>query len=83
VYYFGGGHAPIRSTNVAIYAPGANRWIYAAGDHNDWIPPAYWDGTCMGLRGGPPAGHQRNYYCVVDGRMSASTGRGEPPLGSR
>jgi hypothetical protein len=28
----------------------------------------------MGLRGGPPAGHQRNYYCVVDGRMYASTG---------
>ena len=74
VYYFGGGHATYQVNDVAIYAPGVNQWIYAAGDHNDWIPPAYWDGTCMGLRGGPPAGHQRNYYCVVDGRMYASTG---------
>ncbi len=74
VYYFGGGHSTYQVNDVAVYAPGANRWVYAAGDHNDWIPPAYWDGTCMGLRGGPPAGHQRNYYCVVDGRMYVSTG---------
>jgi len=74
IYYFGGGHSTYQVNDVAIYAPGVNRWFYAAGDHNDWIPPAYWDGTCMGLRGGPPAGHQRNYYCVVDGRMYVSTG---------
>jgi hypothetical protein len=74
VYYFGGGHSTYQVNDVAIYSPGANQWAYAAGDHNDWIPPIYWDGVCMGLRGGPPAGHQRNYYCVVDGRMYAGTG---------
>jgi hypothetical protein len=74
VYYFGGGHSSYQVNDVAIYAPGVNRWFHAAGEHNDWIPPSYWDGTCTGLRGGPPAGHQRNYYCVVDGRMYASTG---------
>ena len=82
VYYFGGGHATYQVNDVAVYAPGVNRWFYAAGDHNDWIPPLYWDGFCMGLRGGPPAGHQRNYYCVLDGRMYVSTG-GKPPLGGR
>ncbi len=74
VYYFGGGHSTYQCNDVAIYAPGVNKWIYAAGDHNDWIPPAGWDGSNPGLRGGRNAGHQRNTYVATDGRMFSSTG---------
>jgi hypothetical protein len=74
VYYFGGGHSTYQVNDVAIYAPGVNRWFYAAGDHNDWVPPAGWDGSNPGLRGGRNAGHQRNSYVALDGRMYSGTG---------
>jgi hypothetical protein len=57
---------------------GANRWVHAAGDHNDWTPPVNWDGVSIGMRGGPPAGHQRSSYVAVDGRMYVTS-----PLHSR
>jgi hypothetical protein len=69
VFYFGGGHSTYQVNDVAIYAVGANRWMHAAGDHNDWVPPVRWDGISMGMQGGPPAGHQRNSYVVLDGRL--------------
>jgi hypothetical protein len=69
VYYFGGGHSTYQVNDVAVYAPGANRWVHSAGDHNDWVPPVHWDGIAMGMRGGPPAGHQRNSYVAIDGRL--------------
>ncbi|MEX0701519.1 MAG: kelch repeat-containing protein [Planctomycetales bacterium] len=74
VYFFGGGHGDYQINDVAIYSPGANRWAFAPGDNNDWIPPSGWDGWCMGLRGGANAGHQRNYYCALDGRMYKGVG---------
>ena len=74
VYYFGGGHSSYQVNDVAIYAPGVNRWFYAAGDHNDWVPPAGWDGSNPGLRGGRHAGHQRNSYVALDGRMYSGIG---------
>lgn len=69
VYYFGGGHSTYQVNDVAIYAVGANQWVHAAGDHNDWVPPVRWGGVTMGLRGGPHAHHQRNEYVAIDGRM--------------
>jgi len=69
VCYFGGGHSTYQVNDVAIYAPGANRWVHPVGEHNDWVPPVNWDGIAMGYRGGPPAGHQRNSYVVIDGRL--------------
>lgn len=69
VYYFGGGHSTYQVNDVAIYSVGANRWVHAAGDHNDPVPPVNWDGVAMGMRGGPPAGHQRNSYVAFDGRL--------------
>jgi hypothetical protein len=74
LYYFGGGHSTYQVNDVAIYAPGANRWAHASGDHNDWVPLTHWDGIAMGLRGGEHAGHQRNTYIALDGRMYVSTG---------
>ncbi|MGM0486614.1 MAG: hypothetical protein ACQESR_07615 [Planctomycetota bacterium] len=74
VYFFGGGHGDYQINDVQVYQVGANRWVYAAGDNNDWVPPTGWDGWCMGIHGGPNAGHQRNYYCAVDGRMFKSVG---------
>lgn len=74
VYYFGGGHSTYQVNDVAIYAPGVNKWFYAAGDHNDWVPPAGWDGSNAGLRGGRNAGHQRNSYVALDGRMYSGLG---------
>ncbi|HOX05331.1 MAG TPA: hypothetical protein PK280_02935 [Planctomycetota bacterium] len=74
VYYFGGGHSTYQVNDVAIYAPGVNKWFYAAGDHNDWVPPAGWDGSNPGLRGGRNAGHQRNSYVALDGRMYSGLG---------
>jgi len=59
VYYFGGGHATYQVNDVAIYVVGANRWVYAVGEHNDWTPPVGWGGIAMGFLGGstriPPA----------------------------
>jgi hypothetical protein len=74
VYYFGGGHSTYQVNDVAIYAPGVNKWFYAAGDHNDWVPPAGWDGSNPGLRGGTNAHHQRNSYVALDGRMYSGFG---------
>ncbi len=69
VFYFGGGHSTYQVNDVAIYAPGANKWISAAGDHNDFVPPVGWGGNTMGYRGGPNAHHMRNQYVALDGRM--------------
>ncbi|NQT89351.1 hypothetical protein HQ560_21460, partial [bacterium] len=74
VVFFGGGHATYQVNNVAVYATGANRWVTAAGDHNDWAPPVGWGGAAMGLRGGAHAHHMRNEYVALDGRMFRSTG---------
>jgi hypothetical protein len=74
VYYFGGGHATYQVNDVAIYAVGANRWVHAAGDHNDFIPAVGWGGITMGFRGGRHAHHQRNQYVALGGRMYVSTG---------
>jgi hypothetical protein len=76
VVYFGGGHSTYQVDDVAIYAVGANRWSHAAGEHNDWFPPIRWDGCAMGMRGGPPAGHQRNTYVAYDGRVYVFAGAG-------
>jgi RNA polymerase sigma factor (sigma-70 family) len=69
VYYFGGGHSTYQVNDVAIYAVGANKWSFAVGDHNDFLPPTGWGGTAMGYRGGKWAHHQRNQYVALDGRM--------------
>ncbi|KKM25422.1 hypothetical protein LCGC14_1595150, partial [marine sediment metagenome] len=74
VYYFGGGHATYQVNDVAIYAVGANRWVHAPGDHNDFLPPVGWGGIAMGYRGGRHAHHMRNQYVALDGRMYVSTG---------
>jgi len=72
VYYFGGGHSTYQVTDVAIYSVGANKWSFAAGDHNDFLPPTSWAGCAMGFRGGKWAHHQRNQYVALDGRMFVS-----------
>ena len=74
VYYFGGGHSTYQIRDVAIYAPGANKWVHAPGDHNDFIPWAGWGGMGLGYFGGPPASHQPNTYLAIDGRMYTSVG---------
>lgn len=74
VYYFGGGHSTYQVNDVAIYAVGANRWVHAAGDHNDFVPPVGWGGIAMGYRGGRHAHHQRNEYQALDGRMYVDVG---------
>jgi hypothetical protein len=74
VYYFGGGHSTYQVNDVAVYAVGANKWVFAAGDNNDFVPPSGWGGCCMSFRGGAPASHQRNKYVAFDGRMYRSTG---------
>ncbi len=74
VYYFGGGHSTYQVNDVAIYAVGANRWVHAAGDHNDFVPPVGWGGITMGFRGGRHAHHQRNEYQALDGRMYVDVG---------
>ncbi len=79
VYYFGGGHSTYQVNDVAIYAVGANRWVHAAGDHNDYLPATNWGGQAMGYRGGMWAHHQRNEYVAVDGRMYVNVG-GNPKL---
>jgi len=80
VYYFGGGHATYQVNDVAIYAVGANRWVHAAGDHNDFVPPVGWGGVTMGFRGGRHAHHQRNQYVAIDGRMYVAVGCARYPL---
>ena len=82
VVYFGGGHATYQVNNVAVYVVGANRWVTAAGDHNDWVPPVGWGGVAMGLRGGAHAHHQRNEYVALDGRMYRSMGTGSRRWGA-
>ncbi|MBM4041823.1 MAG: hypothetical protein FJ290_25275 [Planctomycetes bacterium] len=74
VFYFGGGHSTYQVNDVAVYAPGANRWCHTAGDSNFPLPPHDWDGCTMSTRGGPPAGHQRNSYVALDGRMFVHAG---------
>jgi hypothetical protein len=74
VFFFGGGHSTYQVNDVAVYAVGANRWVHAAGDHNDFVPPVGWGGVAMGFRGGRHAHHQRNQYVAIDGRMYVSTG---------
>jgi hypothetical protein len=74
VYYFGGGHSTYQIRDVAVYAPGANRWVHAPGDHNDFIPWAGWGGMGIGYHGAPPASHQRNAYVALDRRMYKSVG---------
>jgi hypothetical protein len=74
VYYFGGGHSTYQINDVAVYAVGANRWIHAAADHNDFVPPVGWGGIAMGYRGGRHAHHQRNEYQALDGRMYVDVG---------
>jgi hypothetical protein len=74
VFYFGGGHSTYQVNDVAIYAVGANRWCHAVGDSNSPIPPHDWDGCTMSFQGGPPAGHQRNSYVALDGRMFVHAG---------
>ena len=76
IAYFGGGHSTYQVNDVAIYQPGANKWSFAAGDHNDFIPPTGWGGAYMGFRGGKWAHHQRNQYQLIDGRMYTSVGGG-------
>lgn len=79
VVFFGGGHSTYQRNNVAIYPVGANRWATTVGDDNGFVPPNYWEGTCIGHRGGPATGHQRNTYQTFDGRLYhliAAYGRG-------
>jgi hypothetical protein len=74
VYYYGGGHSTYQVNDVAIYNPGANRWAFHVGSHNDWVPKTGWGGVAMGYLGGHHAHHMRNSYVAVDGRMYVSTG---------
>ena len=74
--FFGGGHSTYQGTDVAIYVVGANRWVHQAGGHNDSIPRVGWGGYHMGARGSNNAGHMRNQYVAVDGRMYTNTGFG-------
>jgi len=74
VFYFGGGHSTYQVNDVSVYAVGANTWCFAPGDSNSPIPPHDWDGCTMSVRGGPPAGHQRNSYLALDGRMFVHAG---------
>jgi hypothetical protein len=69
VVYFGGGHSTYQNSDVAIYPVGANRWVTTAGEHNDRVPAAGWEGEGIGFRGSARAGHMRNAYVAVDGRM--------------
>jgi hypothetical protein len=76
VHYFGGGHSTYQVNDVAIYSVGANAWVHAPGDNNDFVPPTGWGGTTMGLRGGNWAHHMRNQYVAFDGRMYTSPNGG-------
>jgi hypothetical protein len=74
--YFGGGHSTYQGTDVAIYQVGANRWVHQAGGHNDSIPPVGWGGYHVDAWGGNNAGHMRNQYVAIDGRMFMNVGFG-------
>jgi RNA polymerase sigma factor (sigma-70 family) len=74
LYYFGGGHSTYQMNDVSVYAVGANRWVFRAGDHNDWLPPVNWGGAHRGYLGGPNACHMTNAYVACDGRMFLSPG---------
>jgi hypothetical protein len=74
--YFGGGHSTYQGTDVAIYQVGANRWVHQAGGHNDSLPPVGWGGYHVDAWGGNNAGHMRNQYVALDGRMHMNVGFG-------
>ncbi|MFO7900766.1 MAG: hypothetical protein R6V58_17115 [Planctomycetota bacterium] len=76
IAFFGGGHSTYQVNDVALYQPGANEWSFAAGDHNDFIPPTGWGGAYVGFRGGMWAHHQRNQYQLIDGRLYCKVGGG-------
>ncbi|MFO7900767.1 MAG: hypothetical protein R6V58_17120 [Planctomycetota bacterium] len=74
VYYYGGGHSTYQVNDVAIFQPGAGRWSFHVGSHNDWVPTTGWGGVWMGYLGGHHAHHMRNSYVAIDGRMYVSSG---------
>ena len=74
--YFGGGHSTYQGTDVAIYQVGANRWIHQAGGYNDSLPPVGWGGYHVDAWGANNAGHMRNQYVALDGRMYMNVGFG-------
>ncbi|MFW6157787.1 MAG: hypothetical protein ACOC8E_00345 [Planctomycetota bacterium] len=74
VYYYGGGHSTYQVNDVAIFQPGAGRWSFHVGSHNDWVPKTGWGGVWMGYLGGHHAHHMRNSYVAIDGRMYVSSG---------
>ena len=74
--YFGGGHSTYQGTDVAIYRVGANLWVHQAGGHNDSLPPVGWGGFHVDAWGANNAGHMRNQYAAIDGRMYISAGFG-------
>jgi hypothetical protein len=76
MFFFGGGHSTYQGTDVAIYAVGANKWVHQAGGHNDSVPRVGWGGYHMGARGSTNAGHMRNQYVAIDGRMYVNSGYG-------
>ncbi len=76
VYFFGGGHSTYQGREVAIYAVGANQWVFGTGGHNDHTPPVGWGGIHMDFYGCPAASHQRNSYVALDGRMYKDIGAG-------
>jgi hypothetical protein len=74
--YFGGGHSTYQGTDAAIYQVGANRWVHQAGGHNDSLPPVGWGGYHVDAWGANNAGHMRNQYVALDGRMYMNVGFG-------
>jgi hypothetical protein len=74
--FFGGGHSTYQGTDVVIYVLGANKWVHQAGGHNDSVPRVGWGGYHMGARGSTNAGHMRNQYVAIDGRMYVNSGYG-------
>jgi len=74
IVFFGGGHSTYQGTDVAIYQVGANRWVHQAGGHNDSVPGAGWGGSHLSFNGAFRAGHMRNHYVCLDGRMFLNLG---------
>ncbi|MBM4038628.1 MAG: hypothetical protein FJ290_08950 [Planctomycetes bacterium] len=77
VVYQGGGHSSWQVNDVSVYAVGANKWAFQAGDHNAYIPPNEWEGNTLGYRGGPRGRHERNTYQALDGRAYNYIGTGD------